>query len=153
MRKDNREALLAEFFEVSQVMTRAWKQSHFALLDEAEVTLSPAQAGVLFMVEHHNQQSGQELAHKLHISKSATTQLLDGLEAEGYIARKTSAADRRVTHIVLQDKGYEMLQLLKAKRQELLSRITRSMTDQELAEANKIFATIASALAADNNKE
>ena len=39
------------------------------------------------------------------ISKAAITKIVDRLEERGYLARRPSEADRRVTHLVLTDPG------------------------------------------------
>ena len=52
-----------------------------------------------------------DLARGLGITASGVTRLLDGLEREGLVEKRTCDADARVTYAVLTDAGAERLQL------------------------------------------
>jgi DNA-binding MarR family transcriptional regulator len=50
-----------------------------------------------------------DLAHRLILTASGVTRLLDGLERGGYVDRDACAGDRRVTYAVLTEAGLEKL--------------------------------------------
>jgi DNA-binding MarR family transcriptional regulator len=50
------------------------------------------------------------LAEKAGVTRATMTGLLDGLEREGYIARETAAADRRMLEVKLTAKGKKFLE-------------------------------------------
>jgi DNA-binding MarR family transcriptional regulator len=52
-----------------------------------------------------------DLARGLGLTASGVTRLLEGLEREGLVAKRTCDADARVTYAVLTDAGAERLQL------------------------------------------
>jgi DNA-binding MarR family transcriptional regulator len=52
-----------------------------------------------------------DLARGLGLTASGVTRLLDGLEREGLVAKRTCDADARVTYAVLTDAGAERLKL------------------------------------------
>lgn len=52
-----------------------------------------------------------DLARGLGLTASGVTRLLDGLEREGLVAKRTCDSDARVTYAVLTDAGAERLQL------------------------------------------
>jgi DNA-binding MarR family transcriptional regulator len=69
---------------------------------EALLLLSEADASAIRRVD---------LARGLGLTASGVTRLLDGLEREGLVAKRTCDADARVTYAVLTDAGAERLQL------------------------------------------
>ena len=52
-----------------------------------------------------------DLARGLGLTASGVTRLLDGLERDGLVAKRTCDADARVTYAVLTDAGAERLEL------------------------------------------
>lgn len=75
--------------------------------------LSLCQASLLLHVEHRNV-SMSALSRILCCHKSNITQIVDGLEKHGIIARTLSATDRRVAELALTKKGKGLLSQARA---------------------------------------
>lgn len=63
--------------------------------------ITPAQWGVLILIEQGSGNTVKDVARALAITSSAATQLVDGLVASGYVARKVDAKDRRMVTLTL----------------------------------------------------
>lgn len=75
--------------------------------------------GFMFTYINPNGATGIELAEYLGITKQAVSKMVDYLEKNGYVMRKTHPTDKRGKIIVLTDRGFSVM---KAK-QEILSEI------------------------------
>jgi MarR family transcriptional regulator, negative regulator of the multidrug operon emrRAB len=73
--------------------------------------------------------AASELAEHAGVTKQTVTSLLDGLEKDGFISRKTDPRDRRSVMIKLQPQGSEILQHimpgLYRKQVEMMKDLTR----------------------------
>ncbi len=96
--------LAAEVGHLYPAVYRRFHVSHHAI-PGADVT--PRMLGVL----HHLRASGpltlSELVTHLNLSKAATTELVNRLEAKGLVARMQDERDRRRVFIWLTDEGHE----------------------------------------------
>src|SRR5947207_1369399 len=70
-----------------------------------EMPITPSQGFVLRFVAHHSPVNVKAIAEALHITSSAATQLVDGLEAKGYLRRTESESDRRAVALTLTPKA------------------------------------------------
>lgn len=61
--------------------------------------INHAQGKILFIISKHNELSINDLCKELSVSKSTLTSMLDRLEAKGYILKKMSTEDKRITLI------------------------------------------------------
>ena len=84
----------------------------------APLGLSPAQAGILRLINRQPGLSQQELAGRLELLPSRVVSFVDELESRGYVARQRNAADRRLYALQLTDGGSDiMAELAKVARQ------------------------------------
>lgn len=125
-----RDELINQFMDVTKLMMKAWKGRFFEMINDP--SLSPAQIGILFILQRRESCSGRELADELHISRSAVTQLLEGLFEQGYIDRQEDAADRRVTHLQLSAAGLKKMLDLEKARKQLFDTLTHDLSNHEL---------------------
>jgi DNA-binding MarR family transcriptional regulator len=100
----------------------------------AKLTFNQYQA--LMMVREMNECSVNELAEKLHLAQSTTSQLVDRLVKGGFAIRETASDDRRRIAVTLSKSGALMMErrrqsLLDAYEQILLS---LDETDQQMLE-------------------
>jgi DNA-binding MarR family transcriptional regulator len=80
--------------------------------------LTPAQAGILRLIDRQPGLSQQELAARLELLPSRVVSFIDELEARGYVGRQRNAADRRLYALQLTDGGRViMTELAKVARQ------------------------------------
>ena len=87
--------------------TRGLRRRWFASLEPWNLT--PHQARALHVVGELGGARLGAIAERLHITPRSTTEVIDGLQAHGLVARVPDEADRRATCVVLTDKGTEVL--------------------------------------------
>jgi DNA-binding MarR family transcriptional regulator len=66
---------------------------------------TPARARLLAALQCEGSRKMSELGAQLGVTPRNITKLVDGLEAEGLVARKAHPSDRRATLVLLTDKG------------------------------------------------
>lgn len=92
-----------------------------------------------------------ELANELKIKKPTVTILIDKLEKKGYIKRVASKSDRRVTHIMMDEKGQIIQQLRKIASRRLEETISRSLNETEVSILAEILKKLANS--PENNND
>src|SRR5690625_5359629 len=90
------------FWQLSREMGYQWRKIY-------NDTFPGSQSHILFLIERKGPQKMSELAETLHLTPGAVTTASDRLIYQGYIARNSDAADRRVSRLDLTDKGKEKL--------------------------------------------
>jgi DNA-binding MarR family transcriptional regulator len=80
-----------------------------ALQAEHGLTINDYEALLLLSRAEQNALRRIDLASKLVLTASGVTRMLDGLEREGLVAKKTCDSDARVSYAVLTDAGREKL--------------------------------------------
>ncbi len=71
-----------------------------------------------------------ELADEVVLSKSGLTALVDRMEADGFVARRSDPDDRRAIRIVLTPLGEERLAKASRHHREVVRRIFTSIVDE-----------------------
>lgn len=83
--------------------------------------------------------TGNRLAEAAHLSPSAASEMLDGLERAGVISREHTDADRRARIVSLTDDGRTLVEeKLRAFRAEVAEALA-GCSDDELAAAAKVL--------------
>lgn len=72
--------------------------------------LGDAQYTLLFGLRERDGLPSSELAHLADLSPATATEMLDGLEREGLVARSRSERDRRVVLVSLTARGHELVE-------------------------------------------
>jgi DNA-binding MarR family transcriptional regulator len=93
--------------------------------------ITSSQWGVLMFVEQRNESTVKDVAQALGISSSATTQLVDGLVASGYIVRKTSTEDRRTVALTLSTKTQKQVEKMKKEGLQKFLKLFEVLNDKE----------------------
>lgn len=70
-----------------------------------DISISPGQAGILFLLKKKDAMKMSELGGLLEIDNSAITRLVDRLEEMGYVERRMNQKDRRQYLISITEKG------------------------------------------------
>ena len=76
---------------------------------KAETSLSRSHIEVIFLLDDLGPLPMSKIGETLYVSKSYVTSLVDRLSSLGLVERVPSQDDRRVTRIVLTDRGREFL--------------------------------------------
>ena len=88
----------------------AARQLSAALQAQHGLTINDYEALLLLSRAEENSLRRIDLASKLVLTASGVTRMLDGLEREGLVAKRTCDADARVSYAVLTDAGREKLE-------------------------------------------
>lgn len=125
-----RDELSEQYFANNQALHRAWRMLFMSRMSDLK-SISPPQWWLLKAVKEHKSLSGKELANQLHVSRSAVTQMLDGLSA--YIVRTPDAKDRRIVHISLSQEGEARLKEFDTIMREYGLAGISALDDEELS--------------------
>lgn len=71
------------------------------------------------------------LARHLSLSAPTMTGIIDRLNAAGLVERQPEAADRRVVRVVATERGRQLLNEVFAAREEYVSRVLASMSEED----------------------
>jgi len=102
-----------------------------------ETGLTPSQLKVVKMLEGGSDLKVSDLAKRMYLHPATMVGLLDRLETKGLVQRTRSGTDRRVVHIVLTDKGRELLQKSPHVSQIPLLKGLESLTTPKLEKISK----------------
>lgn len=132
-----REKLIEDYFKATSALQRAWKHRVLlALHDDEQISIT--QISTLFMLREHSPIMGKDLATKMHISRSAVTQLVDGLVESGYVTRREDSKDRRNVYLSVSKKGKAKLKALDKKRKHIFNQLVTNLSDKQLKAAIEI---------------
>lgn len=114
--------------KVHQLSSRrfAKKLKHYGL-DE----LNPAQGRILFVLWQEDNLPISELAKRTSLGKSTLTSMLDRLEAQGFVIRAPSPADRRAIFVRRTDKGESFREAFLAVSAEMIDEWYRGFAPDE----------------------
>jgi DNA-binding MarR family transcriptional regulator len=93
--------------------------------------LSYAQCGLLFALAQGGECSASELAGLADVAPATATQMLDHLDAGGFVERVRSERDRRIVLVSLTARGGELVAARRARYEALW---TRELADFSIAE-------------------
>jgi DNA-binding MarR family transcriptional regulator len=72
-----------------------------------------------------------EIARRVGVTTTNITNLIDGLERDGWVERLASASDRRVTYVQLTDEGRERAGRLLPATARFTSQVFAGLSDEE----------------------
>lgn len=72
-----------------------------------------------------------ELATRLYLAHSTTTDIVDKLEAGNYVRRDRSDKDKRLVLVSMEDQGKEIIQQVIDKRIDYIAKITQNLSEAE----------------------
>lgn len=118
----------------------------------AEATISLEWYAILLMLAQSDEASMRpsDLADQIGLSRSATTRLVDRLESDGLVERRSCASDRRGTFVVLTPRGEEVFR--DAGRIHLRGideHVGSHLTDDELAQLAALLGKLTSRVGGD----
>ena len=103
-----------------------------------DLGLTFTQATVLFLLKKKGEMNVTELSGILGVSKSAATQLVDGLARHEFLTREGDEIDRRVFKIKLSSKGLKFMESLRKKVFSKFSSVFEPLTETELKQLVEI---------------
>jgi DNA-binding MarR family transcriptional regulator len=96
--------------------------------------LSMSQMGAMFHIRHGSN-GVSDIGDDLGVTSAAASQMLERLVQQGLIVRSEDPNDRRSKHLVLTDKGQEILHEGILARQKWIEELAELLTDEEKDQA------------------
>ncbi|MGH7006561.1 MAG: MarR family winged helix-turn-helix transcriptional regulator [Alphaproteobacteria bacterium] len=134
------------------------RTSHFLFVDELskasrklrtlfdarvkQLGLTHARARVLMLLDRLEGLNQKELAEELEIETPTMVRLLDGLEGQGFIERRTVAGDRRAKQIHITATGSRLAKQVNELAEALRAEILRGIGEQELRQAVTVLKAV-----------
>jgi DNA-binding MarR family transcriptional regulator len=103
------------------------------------IKVTPAQAGILFLLTGKDGRTMSELSQILSIDNSTITGLVDRLEKMGLVRRKASPNDRRTSHVHVNPEGIEEMNKAKRIVGKVNQEIKNGFTVEEIESFKKIL--------------
>ncbi len=98
-----------------------------------QLGLSPAEYHGLKSIAPNEKLTCQELAHRMQLSLSRCSRIIDRLSTRGYLIRSDCLSDRRCKSIALTEKGSDVHQRIQALRRECENRLLAGYAKSDLA--------------------
>jgi DNA-binding MarR family transcriptional regulator len=99
------------------------------------VRVTPAQAGILFLLAEKDGMTMGELSRILSIDNSTITGLVDRLEKSGLVRRDASLNDRRALHVYINPEGRQEMD----KAKNIIMKVNREIKDGFTVEELEAF--------------
>ncbi|MBW1701554.1 MAG: MarR family transcriptional regulator [Deltaproteobacteria bacterium] len=108
-------------------------------LTAKRIKVTPAQAGILFLLKQKDGQSMSELSQVLSIDNSTITGLVDRLEKTGFVSRNASPSDRRISQIHITSEGMEEINRAKIVINRVNQEIKEGFSETEIEAFKRIL--------------
>lgn len=105
--------------------------------------ISYAQYGLLFSLAGMCELSARDLAEHADLTPATVTQMLEGLESQGLVARIRSDQDRRVVLSSLTERGEQLVAARRAQMEPRWRAVLDEFGDAELAVAARVLDRLA----------
>ena len=115
--------------------------------------LKPGQASYILTLCHSPGLSQEQVARRIYIDKSNVTRHLAALEREGFVERRQSETDRRVSLVYPTEKAYAILPRVKEITREWNEYLTEGWSEEEIAAMKDFIARISDRATAYAQKE
>jgi DNA-binding MarR family transcriptional regulator len=107
-----------------------------------EIGLHRAQGFALFFLGHNEGAPQTEIAKAFHLSAASVTSMLQRMERDGWVVRKTDPDDQRVLRVYLTEKARLLHQDAHADFLELEREVTAVLTPKEQRELHALLAKV-----------
>ncbi len=106
------------------------------------IGVTPAQAGILFLLKQKDGRTMTELGRELAIDNATITGLVDRLERDGFVRRVKNATDRRALNISITPGGVEEVDRAKTVVKRVNESIKAGFSDGEIEAFKKMLLNI-----------
>jgi DNA-binding MarR family transcriptional regulator len=104
--------------------------------------ITPGQARAIEVVRHRGAIRLSDLSERLHIAPRSTTEVVDGLEERGLIARHPDPADRRATLVTLTDDGQRIAGEIRSAQAAQAERFFGELSEADRTALARILAEL-----------
>ncbi len=137
----NRQQHIETIFQNFHAIKRAF--SHSSRFSNEHFGVTMTQASALMLLMHEGGKTMGEIAAALGVSKSAASQLLDGLIEQGFVDREQSEDDKRVVRVSLSDAGYRHFKQVREQGGQKIAELFDLLNDEELVQIESITSKLA----------
>lgn len=135
MRKDILERTAADLLSVPPLIFRGVRRKLLkTALGSINMDISPLHFEIMRLVKEDGTLHITEIGERLQVARAQMTHLIDKLVDMEMVERQADSKDRRVTNIVLTDKGSAFLEKHGGNIRKATKEILSGLTDEELAE-------------------
>lgn len=135
MRGDILDRITADLLSVPPLIFRGIRRKLLkTALDSINVDISPLHFEIMRLVKEDGTLHIAEIGERLQIARAQMTHLIDKLVEVKMVERQADSADRRMTNIVLTDKGSAFLEEHGGNIRKATKEILSGLTDEELAD-------------------
>lgn len=103
-------------------------------LDSVNIDISPLHSEIMRLVKKDETLHITEIGERLQVARAQMTHLIDRLVKLGMVERRANSTDRRMTNIVLTDKGSAFLEKHVSNIRKATKEFVSGLTDEELAD-------------------
>ena len=108
-------------------------KTHITKLLLAEgITVTLGQAGILFLLQHHDGQTMTALSKALAVENPTLTGLIDRLERSGFVRRQAGSEDRRSFRIYLTPDGIKECERVKPIIKKINAEMKAGFTKEDI---------------------
>jgi DNA-binding MarR family transcriptional regulator len=104
------QATIAAFSSLLRTHAAVTRELSAKLFSDHGLTINDYEALLRLSQAEERAMRRVDLAEQLMLTPSGVTRLLDGLERDGWVAKRSCESDLRVTYAVLTDEGLERLE-------------------------------------------
>ena len=108
-------------------------------LDAEGVRVTPAQTGILFLLEQKTGRTMTELSQILSADNSTMTGLVDRLEKSGLVKRESNPGDRRALLIHITPEGVEAIDRAKGVIRKVNEELRADHSEEDMAAFRKVL--------------
>jgi DNA-binding MarR family transcriptional regulator len=101
-------------------------------MDQLETSITPAGLRTLFVLDDEPDVTLGELAHRIPLSQSAASRMVDRLVGAQLLTRSVAAGDRRQIRLALTPSGRALVRDLVRHRRMTIGEVVKDMTDAEV---------------------
>lgn len=102
------------------------------VLDELDTSISQAGLRALLVLDDHGGCTLRELAHRVPLSESAASRMVERLVSSGLVERAAKPNDRRRIQVSMTSAGRELVDLLIERRRGVIEAIATDMSATDL---------------------
>ncbi len=131
----------SEFFDELAVVSRKLRGIFDARVKKRGLTLPRAR--VLFILARRDGINQRELAEEMEVETPTIVRLLDGMEKQGFLQRKSESSDRRVNQVFLTEHGRRLEGEIRQLLEELREQVSCDVDDDQVAIALNVIRALA----------
>ena len=87
---------------------------------------------LLFLSGNPSLDTAKDIVENRMMTKSSVSRAVDSLVRQGYIRTREDASDRRITHLVLEEKADPVIELGRQAQEETFFFLSRGISEKEL---------------------